>query len=106
MEIRQRRPTAALTPKPAEFTSRLVPARQIGVPRVRNLVVVLGDQLTTSSAAFAGFDPALDRVWMAEVAGESTYVLSHKVRNCDFLSRNAALRRRAYQERIRSNIAN
>lgn len=52
----------------------------------RNLVVVLGDQLNEDSAAFDGFDPALDTVWMAEVAQESTHVWSSKPRTALFLS--------------------
>ncbi len=52
----------------------------------RNLVVVLGDQLNLRSSAFDGFDPAQDRVWMAEAAGESSFVHSHKVRIAYFLS--------------------
>lgn len=56
------------------------------MPPVRNLVVVLGDQLNLESSAFDDFDPLLDQVWMAEGAGESTYVLSHKVRIAYFLS--------------------
>ena len=38
---------------------------------MRHLIVVLGDQLDRRSAAFDGFDPACDAVWMAEAAGES-----------------------------------
>ncbi len=53
---------------------------------VRNLVVVLGDQLNLDSAVFDGFDPALDRVWMAEVGEEATHVWSHKARIAIFLS--------------------
>jgi len=56
------------------------------VARVRDLVIVLGDQLDHSSAAFDGFDAAQDVVWMAEVSGESTHVLSHKVRIAFFLT--------------------
>jgi deoxyribodipyrimidine photolyase-related protein len=41
---------------------------------IRRLVIVLGDQLDHGSTAFDGFDPAQDRVWMAEVAEESTHV--------------------------------
>jgi len=52
----------------------------------RNLVVVLGDQLDLESAAFDGFDPARDRIWMAEVLEESKDVPSHKVRTVMFLS--------------------
>jgi deoxyribodipyrimidine photolyase-related protein len=55
-------------------------------PGVRNLVVVLGDQLNRDSGAFDDFDPAQDRVWMAEVAGEANHVWSHKARIAIFLS--------------------
>ncbi|MFM8470503.1 MAG: cryptochrome/photolyase family protein [Limisphaerales bacterium] len=54
--------------------------------RPRHLVLVLGDQLNQDSAAFDGFDPACDAVWMAEVAEESTHVWSHKARIAMFLS--------------------
>lgn len=54
--------------------------------RPRHLVLVLGDQLNQDSAAFDGFDPACDAVWMAEVAKESTHVWSHKARIAMFLS--------------------
>jgi deoxyribodipyrimidine photolyase-related protein len=53
---------------------------------VRNLVIVLGDQLNAESTAFEGFDPASDAVWMAEVAAESTRVWSHQARIAVFLS--------------------
>jgi deoxyribodipyrimidine photolyase-related protein len=53
---------------------------------VRNLVIVLGDQLNADSAAFDGFDPAQDAVWMAEVAEESTHVPSTKPRIAIFLT--------------------
>ncbi|MBV8867202.1 MAG: cryptochrome/photolyase family protein, partial [Acidobacteriaceae bacterium] len=56
------------------------------MPPVRNLVIVLGDQLNAQSSAFDNFDPVRDVVWMAEVKNESTYVLSHKVRIAYFLS--------------------
>ena len=52
----------------------------------RHLVLVLGDQLDRRSAAFDGFDPALDAVWMAEVAGESEHVWSAKPRIVMFLA--------------------
>ena len=54
--------------------------------KVRNLVIVLGDQLDAQSSALQGFDPALDVVWMAEVAEESTHVWSAKQRIAVFLS--------------------
>ena len=53
---------------------------------VRNLVVVLGDQLDRDSAAFDGFDAGRDLVWMAEVEEESKHVPSHKARTVLFLS--------------------
>jgi deoxyribodipyrimidine photolyase-related protein len=53
---------------------------------VRHLVLVLGDQLDEASSAFDGFDPAQDRVWMAEVAEESTHVWSAQQRTALFLS--------------------
>jgi deoxyribodipyrimidine photolyase-related protein len=52
----------------------------------RNLVMVLGDQLNTNSAAFDGFDTQLDRVVMGEVAGEAAHVWSHKARIAYFFS--------------------
>jgi deoxyribodipyrimidine photolyase-related protein len=53
---------------------------------LRSLVVVLGDQLDADAAAFDGFDPAQDAVWMAEVAEESTHVWSSQPRIALFLS--------------------
>jgi deoxyribodipyrimidine photolyase-related protein len=51
-----------------------------------DLVLVLGDQLNRSSAAFDGFDAARDVIWMAEVAEESTVVWSSQPRTALFLS--------------------
>lgn len=51
-----------------------------------SLVIVLGDQLDRGSAAFDGFDSSRDRVWMAEVAEESTHVWTHKARIAVFLA--------------------
>ncbi len=53
---------------------------------VDTLVIVLGDQLDLNAAAFDGFDPARDVVFMAEVAEESTHVWSSKVRIALFLA--------------------
>ncbi|MCZ4317280.1 cryptochrome/photolyase family protein [Comamonadaceae bacterium G21597-S1] len=53
---------------------------------LRALVIVLGDQLEHGAAAFDGFDAAVDAVWMAEVAEESTHVTSSKMRTVLFLS--------------------
>jgi len=54
--------------------------------QARSLVLVLGDQLDSQSAAFDGFDPAADVAWMAEVGEEATYVWSHKARIALFLA--------------------
>ncbi|MBQ0929908.1 cryptochrome/photolyase family protein [Ideonella sp. 4Y16] len=54
--------------------------------RLRHLVLVLGDQLDLDAAAFDGFDPAQDAVWMAEVAEESTHVWSSQPRIALFLA--------------------
>ena len=53
---------------------------------VRNLTVVLGDQLDLHASAFKGFDASRDLAWMAEVEEESTHVPSHKVRTTFFLA--------------------
>ena len=53
---------------------------------LRNLVLVLGDQLDETSSAFIGFDPLQDAIWMAEVEQESTHVISSKQRITFFLS--------------------
>ena len=53
---------------------------------LRHLVLVLGDQRDPGAAASDGFDAAQDRVWMAEVAEESTQVWSSKQRTVLFLS--------------------
>lgn len=53
---------------------------------MRNLLIVLGDQLDHHSSAFEGFDPAHDVVWMAEVEAEATHVWCHKLRLAAFFS--------------------
>ena len=53
---------------------------------LRNLVLVLGDQLDARSSAFEGFDPAQDRILMVEARGEGERVWSHKARTVLFLS--------------------
>lgn len=53
---------------------------------VRNLIIVLGDQLDPEASAFDDFDPRLDAVWMAEVDEESTHVWSSKPRTALFLA--------------------
>jgi deoxyribodipyrimidine photolyase-related protein len=53
---------------------------------LRALVIVLGDQLDSGAAAFDGFDAGRDAVWMAEVAEESTHVISSQMRTVMFLA--------------------
>lgn len=53
---------------------------------MRNLILVLGDQLDHASAAFDDFDSENDVVWMAEVEEETTHVWCHKLRIATFLS--------------------
>jgi deoxyribodipyrimidine photolyase-related protein len=64
---------------------------------LRNLVVVLGDQLDLDAAAFDGFDAGRDVAWMTEAAEESTHVWSSKPRTVMFLAamRHFALALRA-----------
>ncbi len=45
---------------------------------VRNLILVLGDQLTPTLSSLAGADPACDLVLMGELHDEATYVRHHK----------------------------
>jgi deoxyribodipyrimidine photolyase-related protein len=71
------------------------------MPRgLRHLVLVLGDQLDRSGAAFDGFDPASDLVWMAEVAEESEHVWTHKARIAVFLAAMRHFRDRLAAEGI------
>ena len=53
---------------------------------VRNLVLVLGDQLSLESPALADFDTSSDCVLMIEAPGEATLVWSHKSGIALFLS--------------------
>ena len=53
---------------------------------MRNLVIVLGDQLSEEASALVDFDSAQDAVWMAEVDEESTHIISSKQRTTLFLS--------------------
>jgi len=69
---------------------------------VRQLLVILGDQLNPDSAVFDDADPTRDVVWMAEVAGEATHVWTHQTRIALFLSamRHFAAERRAAGWRV------
>lgn len=53
---------------------------------LRNLIIVLGDQLDLDAAAFDAFDARVDAVWMAEVDDESTHVWSSKPRTAMFIA--------------------
>jgi len=53
---------------------------------LRNLIVVLGDQLDLDASAFDDFDSSTDAVWMAEVVDESTHVWSSKPRTALFIA--------------------
>ena len=66
--------------------------------RIRHWVIVLGDQLDPASSAYDDFDPAQDRVLMAEVPEEATHVWSHQARIALFL---AAMRHHAQALRAR-----
>jgi deoxyribodipyrimidine photolyase-related protein len=67
------------------------------VAELRQLVIVLGDQLDLDASGFDGFSAATDAVWMAEVAEESTHVWSSQPRTAVFLAamRHFALALRA-----------
>ena len=44
----------------------------------RNLVLILGDQLSGKISSLEGFDARYDRILMCEVREEATYVKHHK----------------------------
>ena len=70
---------------------------------MRNLVLVLGDQLDPESSAFDSFNIHSDLVWMAELPEESRHVWSAKSRSVLFLTAMrhfaAGLTERAYSMR-------
>ncbi len=53
---------------------------------VRHLIIVLGDQLDETSAAFDGFDAARDCILQMEVREEASYVPQHKRRIAFFFA--------------------
>jgi deoxyribodipyrimidine photolyase-related protein len=53
---------------------------------IRNLILVLGDQLSHNLTSLNGADPARDIVLMCEVADETTYVRHHKKKIAFILS--------------------
>ncbi len=60
--------------------------------RLRNLVVILGDQLDADGAVFKGFEPDCDAVLMSEVQEEASYVPQHRQRLVLFFSAMRHLR--------------
>ena len=54
--------------------------------KIRNLCIILGDQLSHDSSMWANFDLKKDKVWMAEVMSESMNPLSSKQRTTVFFS--------------------
>lgn len=64
---------------------------------LRNLVIILGDQLDRQSLVFDDFDPEQDAIWMCEASGETTHVWSSKPRIAIFL---AAMRH--FREELRA----
>jgi hypothetical protein len=68
--------------------------------KLRNLVLVLGDQLDEKSSAFDDFDLKTDAGWMAEVAHESEKVWVAKPRIAIFSRGDAALPRCAAGTRL------
>ena len=69
-----------------EVLLRCLSAQQCRAWLTRCLIIVLGDQFDLDAAAFDGFDPGQDAVWMAEVSEESTHVWSSKPRIAIFLA--------------------
>ena len=59
---------------------------RLNMPKLRNLIVVMGDQLDLEASAYDNFDARVDAVWMAEVADESTRVWSNRPRIVMFLA--------------------
>lgn len=70
-------------------------------PKVRQLVVVLGDQLDRTSAAFDDFDRTKDVVWMCEARDESVRIPVSLPRIAMFLSAMRHFRVTLESERIR-----
>jgi deoxyribodipyrimidine photolyase-related protein len=53
---------------------------------LRNLIIILGDQLDRKSLVFEEFDAKQDAIWMCEAVSESNYVWSSKPRIAIFLA--------------------
>ncbi|MEO6171700.1 MAG: cryptochrome/photolyase family protein, partial [Arenimonas sp.] len=54
--------------------------------KIRNLIVILGDQLDRQSLVFDEFDPEQDAIWMCEASAEARHVWNSKPRIAIFLS--------------------
>ncbi|MCA9414185.1 MAG: cryptochrome/photolyase family protein, partial [Candidatus Omnitrophica bacterium] len=67
---------------------------------IRNLIYIFGDQLDLNGSCLEGFDPDKDRVCMAEVVEEATYVWSHKIRLAYFFSAMRHFREDLKKKRI------
>jgi deoxyribodipyrimidine photolyase-related protein len=78
-----------------------MPSNTQGDDSIRNLVIVLGDQLDHHSVALDSFDPSTDTVLMVEVADEAERVWSTKPRIAVFLSAMRHFRDRLRQQGIR-----
>lgn len=64
---------------------------------IRNLIIVLGDQLDDEATVFENFDTKRDAIWMAEVRAESEYVWATKPRIAIFLAAMRHFRNRMKQ---------
>lgn len=53
---------------------------------MRNLYLILGDQLNPKAPFLQEMDPDQDAIWMAEVPEETTRIHSHRIRTAYFLS--------------------
>lgn len=67
----------------------------------RHLVIILGDQLSTSLSAMDDFDHKRDRVWMAENDQEATHVWCHKYRLVGFFSPMRHFRERLRKQKFK-----
>lgn len=72
---------------------------------IRTIYIVLGDQLTTDSSFFEGFDSSRDIVWMAEVKEEATHVWTHKARIVMFLSAMRHFKEELISKKMRFSYA-
>ena len=69
--------------------------------KIRNLCIILGDQLNHNSSILSDFDSKKDMVWMAEVMSESVNPLSSKQRTTLFFSAMRHFSEELKQKRIK-----